>query len=115
MSLLDAFRAAAPKGSMTYLAASYIVVALYPFVPLTQYGVQKNMKMTIFLFSEFNRLFLARNVLYRTQWGSKFPHALSLQKRLTLAVEICLLNKESAYNKDKNVLGVVCYTVERPK
>ena len=40
----------------SYLAASYNVLALYPFVPLTQYGMKKIMKMTVFLFSKFDRL-----------------------------------------------------------
>ena len=67
------------------LVASNCVLALYPFVPLTQYGVKKIMKITVFLFFNFNRLtffFLALEVSYRVQWGSKFPYALSLLKKL---------------------------------
>ena len=94
------------------MAASNNVFAIYPFVPLTQYGVKKIMKMTVFLFSKFNRLpfFLALKVSYRVQWGSKFPHALSLLKRLTIALENHLLIENHPQNKDENVVGVVSYT-----
>ena len=69
------------------------------------------MKMTVFVFSKFVfRFFLAFKVSYRVQWGSKFPHALSLLKRLTIALENHLLNENHPQNKDENVMGVVCYT-----
>jgi len=73
--------------SLPHLAASYNVLEMYPFVPLTQYGVKKIMKMTIFLFSKFIRrpFFLAPKVFYRR--GSKFPHSLSLLKRLKIDSE----------------------------
>ena len=38
---------------MFHLAASNNVFAMYPFVPLTQYGVKKIMKMTVFPLSKF--------------------------------------------------------------
>ena len=40
----------------TPLVASNKVFARYPFVPLTQHGVKKIMKMTVFLFSKFLHL-----------------------------------------------------------
>ena len=99
------------------MAAPNNVFAMYPSVPLTQYGVKQIMKITVFLYSKFTHfpIFLALKVSYRVQWGSKFPHALSLLKRLTIAAENCLLNKDPTQNKDENVVGIVCYTVERSK
>ena len=41
---------------MRYLVASNNVFTMYPFVPLTHYGVKKIVKMTVFLFSKFDRL-----------------------------------------------------------
>ena len=62
------------KVSPVRLAASNNVFALYSFVPLTQYGVKKIMKMTVFLFSKFIRLpfFLALKVSYRINREANF-------------------------------------------
>ena len=102
---------------MEYLAASNNMFAMYPFVPLIQYGVKNIMKMTVFLFSKFICLpfFLVLKLSHRDEWGSLFPHALSLLKRLTIAIKNLLLNKNHPQNKDVNVVGVACYTDEWPK
>ena len=75
------------------------------------------MTMTIFLFSKFNRLpfFLALLVSNSIRWECKLPHNILLLKRLTIAIKNCLSNKDPTQNKDANIVGVVCYTVERPK
>ena len=78
-------------------------------LPKTEW--KKIMKMTVFLFSKFICLFPSFLVLYR----DKFPHTLSSLKRLTIAAENCLLNKDPTQNKDENVVNVVFYTVERSK
>ena len=69
-----------PRLQVGRLVASNNFFPRYSFVPLTQYEVKNIMKMTVFLFSKFNRLpfFSALKVSYRFQWGSKFPHDLSL-------------------------------------
>ena len=41
------------KSSTPYLAASHVVFAIFPFVPLTPCGTKKIMKITVFLFSKF--------------------------------------------------------------
>ena len=76
---------------MFHLAASNNVFAMYPFVPLTQYGVINIMKMTAFFFSKFICL------------------------PLTIAIRNLLLNKNHPQIKDVNVVGVACYTDERPR
>ena len=95
------------------MAASNNVFALYSFVLLTQYGVKKIMKMTVFLFSKFNHLlfFLALKVSYR----SKLPHALSSLKRLKTAIENHLFKKIHPQNKEENVVGIVSHTDAQSK
>ena len=83
-------------------------------VPLTQYGVKKIMKMTIFLFSKFKHLSFFFSAL-KVSCRSKLPHALSSLKRLKTAIENHLFNKNHPQNKEENVVGIVSHTDARSK
>ena len=93
----------------------HCTVSLRPAYPIRS---EKNHEDDHFPFNKNHSssvFFLALKVSYIVQWGSKYPHALSLLKRLTIALENHLLNENHLQNKDENVRGVVCYTVEWPK
>ena len=69
----------------------------------------------LFLKIHLSSIFLALQVSHRVQWGSNFPHAFLLLKKLTIVLITHLLNKNHLQDKNDNVVDFVCYTDKRLK